>query len=75
MLCYNMVTEGKDLMFSKMTLDGMLPYFLKYKVIHNFLTHFMKSVHLNGGEIVTCDTMSHKCSMCPPLVTWQTSSQ
>jgi len=50
MLCCNMVTEGKDLVFSKMTWDGMLPYFPTYRVIHNFLTHVMKSVHLNGGK-------------------------
>jgi len=50
MLCCNMITEGKDLVFSKVTWDGMLPYFHKYRVINNFLTHVMKLVNLNGGK-------------------------
>jgi hypothetical protein len=52
-----------------------------YRVIHNPLTHFTKSVHCNGGKdcnmrptdgkrnsaSILC--LPHKCSMCPPFVT------
>jgi hypothetical protein len=29
--------------------------FSKYRVIHNSLTHYKKSVHFNGARMVTCD--------------------
>jgi hypothetical protein len=55
-------------------------------VIHNSPTHFIKSVHLNGRKIVTCDLqmeretlqdffhIHHKCCMILPFVKQQTSS-
>jgi hypothetical protein len=58
-----------------------------YRVIHNSLTHYKISVHLNeakDGNMRYTDIkrnypslfcIPHKCSMCSPFVTLQTSSR